>query len=315
MTSFCLKAAPAALAVMLLPFAGPAFAADELRPATGGAAEVVIAGVRNAFRASERVYSGSQPEGDAAFVELAKMGVKTIISVDGGKPDVEAARKHGLRYIHLPIGYDRVPADRAEQLAQAAKTAEGKVFVHCHHGKHRGPAAVAIVCRTMENWTPERAEAWLKQAGTAPDYPGLYRSVREYQTPSAARLAKVGPLPEIAKTEALVDAMVAIDEQFDHLKAIEKTGWKAPPSGADLSPAHEATLLWEQLRELARTDDTAKRPEDYRTKLAGAERAAAALRIALGAAPPDLTAASAALKESSQQCGSCHKAFRNEKKK
>jgi cytochrome c556 len=108
--------------------------------------------------------------------------------------------------------------------------------------------------------------------------------------------------------------MVVIDEHFDHLKVIEKAGWKTPPSQADLAPAHEATLLWEQFRELARTEDTAKRPEDYRTKLAAAERAAAALRAALGAAPPDHAAASAALKESTQQCSACHKGYRNEKK-
>ena len=36
---------------------------------------------------------------------LADMGVKTILSVDGKTPDVEAAKKLGMRYVHVPIQY------------------------------------------------------------------------------------------------------------------------------------------------------------------------------------------------------------------
>jgi hypothetical protein len=60
----------------------------------------------NLVRVHEKVISGGLPEGDAAFQELAALGVKTIISVDGMTPDVGMAAKHGLRYVHLPHGYD-----------------------------------------------------------------------------------------------------------------------------------------------------------------------------------------------------------------
>src|SRR5688572_20555590 len=58
----------------------------------------------NAVRVHERVISGGLPEGDAAFAELNALGVKTIVSVDGAKPDLETAAKFGLRYVHLPHG-------------------------------------------------------------------------------------------------------------------------------------------------------------------------------------------------------------------
>jgi cytochrome c556 len=181
---------------------------------------------------------------------------------------------------------------------------------------HRGPAAVGILCETTEGWTPEKAEEWLKAAGTSADYPGLYRSVREYRPPGASSSAKASPLPEVAETEPLVDTMVAIDELFDRLKAGEKEGWKAVATAAgDRAPVHDATLLSEHFRELARTDETANRIEDYRAKLAAAERAAEALRSALRAMPPDPAVARAALKDSAQQCSACHKAFRNPARK
>lgn len=285
----------AAIALLLV---ATAFAAEPLE----------LPGVHNAYRVTPRLLSGSQPEGDAAFAALAKLGVKTIVSVDGAKPDIATARSHGIRYIHLPIGYDGIPASRIPELAAAAtrETDSGLVFVHCHHGKHRGPAAIAVICEATAGWSPAEAEAWLKKAGTGDEYTGLYRAAREFQPITKDQLAKVGPLPEIARTPALVDTMVEIDERNDALKAAQKSGWKTPATD-------DATLLWEHLRELARTEDTAARPPDYRTKLTENEKAAAALRAALSSTPPDLTAADTAFKTVSQSCAACHKAHRNGK--
>ena len=75
-----------------------------------------IPGIHNAFQVTEKIYSGSQPEGDAAFAALQKLGVKTILSVDGSKPDVERAHKFGLRYVHLPFSYDGIPTNRVVEL-------------------------------------------------------------------------------------------------------------------------------------------------------------------------------------------------------
>ena len=66
--------------------------------------------------------AGSQPEGNATLARLAAQGVKTVVSVQGAKPDVEAARKHGLRYVHLPISYNGVPTNRAVEFAGLAVT-------------------------------------------------------------------------------------------------------------------------------------------------------------------------------------------------
>ena len=111
--------------------------------ANGVAEPTPAAALHNVFRLEARVYSGSSPYSEAAFRELAKLGVRTIISVDGAMPAVELAR-----YVHLPIGYDAVPPSRAAELVKAAQGSDGPLYVHCHHGKHRGPAAAATVCRT-----------------------------------------------------------------------------------------------------------------------------------------------------------------------
>ena len=274
-------------------------------------ARIAIPGIHNAFRVTDRVYSGSQPEGEEAFAALAKLGVKTIISVDGSKPNVEAARKHGLHYVHLPFGYDGVPTNRIIELVKAVATQSGPIFVHCHHGLHRGPTAVAIICEATAGWSTNRAAAWMRQAGTAADYAGLYRSAINMQKPTHAQLDAIQDLPEAARTSSLVEAMVAIDGHFSALKQSQKAGWKALPGHADISPAQEATLLWEQFRELARTEDTAKRTDDYRAKLTDAEQAADSLRQRLRE-PTDAVAVDAAFKKAGRKCADCHKKYRDE---
>src|SRR5262249_23747412 len=53
-------------------------------------------GLHNVIELSERLLSGSEPEGDEGFGSLAKLGVKTIVSVDGARPDIDRARANGL---------------------------------------------------------------------------------------------------------------------------------------------------------------------------------------------------------------------------
>jgi protein tyrosine phosphatase (PTP) superfamily phosphohydrolase (DUF442 family) len=95
-------------------------------------------GIENFYQLTDRLFSGSQPEGDAAFAALKERGIKTIITVDGAKPDVETAKKFGIRYVHLPIGYDGVPTNQAGRMVKAAEALPGPVYIHCHHGLHRG---------------------------------------------------------------------------------------------------------------------------------------------------------------------------------
>jgi cytochrome c556 len=153
--------------------------------------------------------------------------------------------------------------------------------------------------------------AWLKEAGTADEYAGLYRSVMEFRAPETAALSGIIELPEVARISSLVEAMVAIDAEFDRLKSAQKAGWAKIPNEPDLTPAHTATILWEHLREIARTDDTVKRPEDYRTKLAASEKATDHLRALLRDGKADAAARDAAFKALGQSCGACHKLYRN----
>ncbi len=135
----------------------------------------------NSFRIHEKVISGGEPHGEEAFAALAELGVKTVISVDGAKPEVALAKKHGMRYVHLPHSYDGVPAERAKELAKAVRDLPGPVYIHCHHGKHRSPAAAAVACVGAGLLPPSNALKVLETAGTSKSYRGLYQSAENAQ--------------------------------------------------------------------------------------------------------------------------------------
>jgi protein tyrosine phosphatase (PTP) superfamily phosphohydrolase (DUF442 family) len=101
------------------------------------------------------LYSGSMPPNADAFAELAAMGVKTVVNVDSASPAVELAEAAGLTYVHIPIGYDGIPEEAALALERVIRDSAKPIYFHCHHGKHRGPAAAAIALRAASDCSPQ----------------------------------------------------------------------------------------------------------------------------------------------------------------
>lgn len=266
----------------------------------------------NALRVTENVISGGLPDGEAGFQELEALGVKTVISVDGMTPEVETARRHGMRYVHLPHGYDEVPTQRGHELAKALRELPGPVYIHCHHGKHRSPAATAVACVEAGLIAQESAETILKTAGTGENYLGLYRSARDAGALDQAYLdgLKV-EFVEVADIPPLADAMVEMEHTHDHMKQIAAAEWQAPTKLPDLEPAHEALLLKEHFTEMLRMDAVATKPEPFREYLRVSETAAQQLEDALKQSPPDLEAARTALDAVNTNCTACHRDFRD----
>ena len=117
--------------------------AGQTNAAPGSIRALHAPGLENFFQLTDTIYSGSAPEGDAGFQSLKDRGIKTIITVDGAKPDVELAKKYGLRYVHLPIGYDGVPEAQAMRMVKAAESLPGPVYIHAEAcGKFSGNGKV-----------------------------------------------------------------------------------------------------------------------------------------------------------------------------
>jgi hypothetical protein len=277
---------------------------------------VAAPGLHNVFRLNDRLYSGSSPDGDEGFASLEKLGIKTLISVDGARPDVERAHLHGLRYVHLPIGYDGVPEGQGLRIAKAARNLPGPIYIHCHHGKHRGPAAAAVARLCLdEQCSIAAALDGMRRAGTDPHYVGLYAAPKELRRPTREELDRIpDDFPEVAEVAGLAQVMVQVDEHWERLKQAREAGWKTPADHPDIDPPHEALQLVEQYREALRLPQVKGRPEDFRRGLEEARTRAEELEARLR--PTDggrveLTAAETAFKAVGAACTRCHEEYRD----
>jgi protein tyrosine phosphatase (PTP) superfamily phosphohydrolase (DUF442 family) len=266
------------------------------------------AGIHNLMKVTERLYSGSEPHGEEGIASLQKLGVKTIVSVDGAKPNVETARKYGMRYVHIPIGYDGVPEEAGLLLAHLVREADAPFYVHCHHGKHRGPAAAAVACIAAGDMKGEEALQILVRAGTSKDYAGLWRDVEAYTPPPAD--AELPELVEVAEVGSFAAAMAQVDRAYDNLKLCRDVQWTVPPDHPDLVPAQESLLLQEGLHEAARNLADDEYDEQFKEWLVEAETLAIDLRAALQA--NDVTKATEQSVKLEQSCKQCHVKYRDQ---
>jgi len=265
-----------------------------------------LPGLHNVNEAAPGVLVGSEPEGEEAFAALQKKGITTIVSVDGAVPDVQLAAKYGLRYIHIPLGYDGIDQQSRLALARVAKEITAPTYVHCHHGRHRGPAAAAVICLASGQLDIPRATELLKRCGTSPDYKGLYRDVAAFKKPAPNAV-----LPELmsqAQVDSLAAAMAKLDRHFEHVKLSAAAGWKTPPQHPDLVPQAELLLVQEGLSESLRLL-TKDQPPEFHLLMQESERHAKELLQSVKSGRTD--DASRLLMQLTGSCTKCHQQFRN----
>ncbi len=274
----------------------------------------------------QAIWFGGSPETDAAMAELAASGVKTIVSVDGAPPLVELAKKHGLKYVHIPVKYSALSREQIVSLAAVLQRTGEPVYVHCHHGKHRGPAALvaALKCTVTDLET----DTLLKTFGTDPKYRGLYEAARTAQPLQAQELARVPEkLPEAIQDLSPARLMSEIDCSFDQLLVLRKMGepLENKEFPAQLKTWQEQAIdLEEAFREYQRLLEPQfpmmppEQQAQYRKFLKTSLSHAAAIRTELTAAvdssediPARLKTCRTNLEALQQSCAGCHAQFRN----
>lgn len=287
----------------------------------------------NAMQVHAKVISGGLPAGEAAFAELQELGIKTIISVDGAKPDLETSRNFGLRYVHLPHGYNGITDQRVLELAKAVRDLEGPIYIHCHHGKHRSPTAAAVACVAVGLLPQTAAVQVLKVGGTSEGYLGLFAAARTAHRLDDAVLDRLQVhFPEHAELPPMAERMVAIEHTLDQLKDFANNG--AIESRA-IAARHEALLMLEHYTEILRMPEVATGDRDYRERFEKSRLLAEQLEAALGKLASDLKdavtgehlqaanaqatrgqatnaqAASGLLKRLTEACAECHRRYRD----
>ncbi len=263
-------------------------------------------GLHNVFQLSDTVYSGGEPEDQAALERIASWGVKTILSVDGKIPDADAAEEFGMHYVHIPIQYSGVAPDEVARITKTFRELPGPFFVHCFHGRHRGPAAAALGRLVLDGASREQAIAEMRQwCSTSSKYEGLYRTIATADLPSQAETeAFEFDFASAHQLDGARAVMIELARTWDLVKASSKRGWAADPDHPDVDALQEAIQLEQLYAALVSVEAEA---EDYRTYVAEGYAGSKALVAALRAGDD----AAGAFDAVGASCSDCHVDYRN----
>jgi len=274
-------------------------------------------GLHNVYRLSNHVISGSEPHGERALRHVAEMGVKTILSVDGKVPDAKTASEYGMRYVHVPIEYSGIDGDALLRIAKTFRELDGPFYVHCFHGKHRGPAAAAVGRLVRDGASRETALAEMRQwCGTSSKYEGLYRVIASADMPSADATAKLAwDFPAAHPLGGYRSVMIDVTRHFDNLKALQKRDWEVDPEHPDVDPVNEADKLASLFARGHELDEVKRAADDFRGWSSDSVDYSARLRTHLRRAKAGgakaKAGASKALRVLKQTCNACHGEYRN----
>ncbi len=276
-------------------------------------------GLVNVYRLSDRIIAGSEPVDREALAQLEAWGVRTILSVDGKVPDVEGAEELGLRYVHVPIQYKGISEDQIAQIAKTFRELEAPFYVHCFHGKHRGPAAAAIGSVALDGLDRDRAIAEMRHwCSTAQKYEGLYATVATADIPSAEETAAYEfDFTSAHEFSGMRDAMITLTRSWDEVKLIRKNGWLASADHPDIDPLRSATTVRDYLDACASMDETTTYADDFRDWLTDSREGTSTIVELLtdcrseGALETRIDALEAAYDVVSESCLECHSVYRN----
>lgn len=199
---------------------------------------------------SDTISFGSEPTGIRHLRSLHARGVRVIVSVDSARPHVEDAKSLGLRVVHIPTQYSGFSTESLGGLVRIGRETNEKVYVHCHHGKHRGPTAAMIIALSKGILNTEKALSIMADAGTGKEYKGLWEAVRKFN-PADDFL----PLPnffEEQPADLVAEQMLIADESLEFLKLYVKSS-----SGQEKreQASHKLLLLRESFAESQRFSD------------------------------------------------------------
>jgi protein-tyrosine phosphatase len=164
-----------------------------------------VHGIPNFHKVGEHLYRGAQPS-DAAFSDLAKLGVTTVLDLrqpteHSTGDEAALVQGAGMRYINVPMKGFVAPSPEQLASVRAVMDTGGVVFVHCKKGKDRTGTVVALYRIERDGWANDKAYAEAKDNGIQ-WFSGAMKSLIRTYKPTEAVLASA------PKANAAVPAVV-----------------------------------------------------------------------------------------------------------
>ena len=118
---------------------------------------IKLEGVENLYKVSDNLYRGAKPTEDG-YKNLAKLGIKTIVSLQVSPPPEDHIKSLGMRVIHIPINpFDMRDKYADEFLTIMSRAQNHPVYVHCLYGSDRTGTMVALYRIYIQHWSKQEA--------------------------------------------------------------------------------------------------------------------------------------------------------------
>jgi protein tyrosine/serine phosphatase len=118
-----------------------------------------VPGVENFAKVSEALWRGAQPTAQG-FVELEKMGLKTVVSFRHDHDDLPLMKNTHLKYLRLPSHAFRATEENLVTFLKVIEDpANWPVFIHCAQGRDRTGYNAAAYRIVEQGWKADDAIA------------------------------------------------------------------------------------------------------------------------------------------------------------
>ncbi|MCB1282663.1 MAG: hypothetical protein KDB18_14160, partial [Salinibacterium sp.] len=223
----------------------------------------------------------------------------------------------GMRYVHVPIRYSGMSEEQLEHIAKTFRDLDGPFYVHCFHGKHRGPAAAAVGRIVRDGVPRTQALAEMRQwCGTSKKYGGLYRLIATRAMPTSAETdASSWQFDAAYQVDGIASAMVAIPRALYNLKDLAKRNFAVDPEHPDIDAANEAAQLHQLMQAACDLEETRESPDDFRGWMSASRDESKALHDLLvrvgNGDQAAIAEAGEAVGRVGSLCDACHVPYRN----
>ncbi len=145
------------------------------------AASIAATSISNFDIVSEGLWRGAAPS-NQALKKLQESGVKTIVDLrmagPGAVEEANNAKKLGIKYIHIPLGFMGPSLFKVAQFLNIVNDpANQPVFVHCRYGADRTGALVAVFRVIHDHWSFNQAYSEMRSHHFKPWLASLKRMV------------------------------------------------------------------------------------------------------------------------------------------
>ena len=146
--------------------------------------------ISHLYRVNDHIYRGRQPKKED-YAELARMGIKTVLDLRGGRFHKPRERKlvegAGMHYVSIRLSGLFPP--KSQQIARILALLEdperGPVFVHCRRGDDRVGLVIACYRIAHDHWTNQRALAEASRMGISRFEVLMRRYIRRFDASTA----------------------------------------------------------------------------------------------------------------------------------